>query len=146
MKIGFTGTRIGMTATQALAVRHELERLRPTEARHGDCVGADAQFHALVREQDATTRIVVHPPDNPKLRAFCQGDLELVPRDYQARNRDIVDAADVLLAAPRGGGETLRSGTWATIRRARVRGIPILICYPSGMVAADGEWRTSCVS
>lgn len=46
------------------------------------------------------------------------------------RNYDIVDACDILLAAPRTLTEELRSGTWATIRYARKTGKKYLILAP----------------
>jgi hypothetical protein len=83
---------------------------------HGDCVGADAEAHVIATVLGFET--VVHPPKNEKLRAFCKGDLILEPRDYLARNHQIIDATDLLFAVP-DGPETKRSGTWSTIRYAR---------------------------
>jgi hypothetical protein len=45
MKVGFTGTRKGMTPQQRVAFAELVITLRPTQAHHGDCVGADAEFH-----------------------------------------------------------------------------------------------------
>jgi hypothetical protein len=44
---------------------------------------------------------------------------EGVPGDYMDRNNRLVWHADCLLAFPKTGTEEVRSGTWATIRRAR---------------------------
>jgi hypothetical protein len=46
---------------------------------------------------------------------------------YMARNDALVDAADELWAFPESSTEAIRSGTWATIRRARKKGIPVYI-------------------
>jgi len=64
-----------MTPSQEARVRALLLALRPATVHHGDCVGSDARFHAICREAlgDAV-RIVVHPPENPALRAFMPGD------------------------------------------------------------------------
>lgn len=97
---------------------------------HGDCVGADAQFHALVREILPDARIVIHPPLSDSKRAFCDGDETKEARAYLARNRDIVRDSDVLLAAPQSSEEILRSGTWATIRFARKRNHPVILVPP----------------
>ncbi len=43
------------------------------------------------------------------------------------RNREIVGLANVLIAAPLTDKEEQRSGTWATIRAARHKGIPIVM-------------------
>ena len=45
MKLGFTGTRRGMTSDQQIRVTLLVAELGPKEAHHGDCVGADAEFH-----------------------------------------------------------------------------------------------------
>lgn len=47
MKIGFTGTRQGMTPAQRLKATHWLAKLSATEFHHGDCMGADAEAHAI---------------------------------------------------------------------------------------------------
>lgn len=66
--------------------------------------------------------IVIHPPLNNQYRAFCPVVPGLVtilpPAEYLARNKDIVNACDVLYAMP-DAPETLRSGTWSTIRFAK---------------------------
>jgi hypothetical protein len=53
--------------------------------------------------------------------------------DYMARNSELIKRADVLVAFPLDEHEVMRggasAGTWATIRRARKKGIPIHI-YP----------------
>jgi hypothetical protein len=84
--------------------------------RHGDCVGADAQAHAMAKADGF--RVVIHPPSDDSKRAFCQGDAVLAPPPYLVRNRRIVDASGVLVATPQ-GDEELRSGTWSTVRYAR---------------------------
>lgn len=122
MKIGFTGTQRGMTDTQRTRVAELLKRA--SEFHHGDCVGADAQAHELALALKIP--IVIHPPENPNKRAWCQGGLVLPPKPYLERNQDIVDQTEILIATPF-EAETLRSGTWATVRYARRRGIPIWI-------------------
>jgi hypothetical protein len=44
---------------------------------------------------------------------------------YMARNDLLVSHADVLLAFPRTLREEQRSGTWSTIRRARIAGVEV---------------------
>lgn len=48
-----------------------------------------------------------------------------VPGGYMVRNDAIVAHSDVLLAFPQTCTEVLRSGTWATIRRARKAGVEV---------------------
>jgi predicted Rossmann fold nucleotide-binding protein DprA/Smf involved in DNA uptake len=57
------------------------------------------------------------------------------PKAPLDRNRDIVDAAAVLIAAPKEMTETLRSGTWATVRYARKQGKQVWIVWPDGTVS-----------
>jgi hypothetical protein len=119
MKLGFTGTRTGMTDWQKRRLRQFLRHFRPDEFHHGDCVGADAQAHKLVRETLPDCTIVIHPGDIPNLRANCKGDITLSVLPCLHRNTLIVSATDEMVAAPETDEEQQRSGTWATIRRAR---------------------------
>jgi len=48
MRVGFTGTSQGMTRPQQEAVAALLLDPVPNEAHHGNCVGADAEFHAAL--------------------------------------------------------------------------------------------------
>lgn len=127
MIVGFTGTQIGMSGKQISEFRRQLDVLDPIEFHHGDCVGADEEAHNIVT--DYGIRVVIHPPDISSKRAFCKGVgvRVLGKKGYIARNHDIVDACDVLIAAPKHDVEELRSGTWATIRYARKLGKRVVI-------------------
>ena len=119
--IGFTGSRRGMTGHQAARVLELLLKFKPIEGHHGDCVGADAQFHELC--QMAKVAVVIHPPEDPTYRAFCTGALRVEPeRPYLERNHIIVDTCKLLLATPKEDVEPLAGrgqGTWSTVRYAR---------------------------
>ena len=117
MKIGFTGTREGMSAAQReqlvlvlMALAHAPAECRP-EFHHGGAVGADAEADETAAREGYA--VVVHPcsPVLPPL----------------TRNRNIVAECDVLVAAPRSDKEELRSGTWATVRYARQAGKPVVM-------------------
>ena len=130
MKIGFTGTQIGMTAVQSKAVKNTLVLMKGKEFHHGDCVGADAEAHVIA--VDMGIEVTVHPPENSSRRAWCRGSIMHDPAPYIARNHAIVDSVETLIAAPDGEVERMRSGTWATIRYARKMKIPVTIIGPRG--------------
>jgi hypothetical protein len=117
--VGFTGTRKGMSPPQRRAARLLLKNLDPTHFHHGDCVGADAEMHAIVRAMLPECVIVLHPCSSDSNRAFCAGDYSSTPIDALARNREIVAASSVMLATPLEDEEMRSGGTWYTIRHAR---------------------------
>jgi len=127
MKVGFTGTRKGMTPVQLLRVGHLLDGLRPQEVHHGDCIGADKQFNDMVYKR---IRCLIHPPENDKYRAHCKGSLVYPAKPYIDRNHDIVDETDMLIAAPAQPNPIVRSGTWSTVRYARQRGKFVILVKP----------------
>ncbi len=61
----------------------------------------------------------------------------LPPKTYFARNRDIVDAADLLIATPFNNFEEDRGGTWYTVNYARKRKKPIVIVWPTGKATIE---------
>lgn len=87
-------------------------------AHHGDCVGADDQFHHLVR-RFAAARIVVHPGPVGEMSAHCTGDERLDPMPHMKRNQAIVNASKVMICAPFEDTPQKRGGTWATIAMAQ---------------------------
>lgn len=53
MIVGFTGTREGMSPEQKRVTREIISQLITTSvhtAVHGDCIGADTDFHHIIRE------------------------------------------------------------------------------------------------
>lgn len=150
MKIGFTGTRQGMTPAQTEALVRALELLygiagqARVEFHHGDCAGADAQAHGLVATTyGLVTDIHLHPPTNQGARAFCdqrerpegKRAMTLVvhpPKPYLERNHDIGDACDILVAVPKEDQEVLRSGTWATVRYVHKLQKQVMVIYTNG--------------
>lgn len=132
MIYGFTGTRQGMSVGQFARfiafVQHEQRRF--AEFHHGDCKGADEDAHRAVRKYAPDCRIFIHPPEDPKHRAFCAGDIVLKEVAFLSRNHLIVDACQLLIATPQSLDERQRSGTWATIRYARKIGREVHIINP----------------
>lgn len=135
MKIGFTGTQMGMSQNQQIIFcRMVQETLKITEFHHGDCIGADKQVHDIVKDYTSKIRVVIHPPDNNTKRAYCSGDEIRLPQPYIQRNHNIVDETDGLIAIPY-GPEIRRSGTWATVRYARKLKKMIYIINPDGTMS-----------
>ena len=109
--------------------------LEPMEQfHHGDCVGGDAWAHDTVRICLSRVSIHVHPPSNPVNRAYRVGNVTYEPRPYLDRNQDIVNASEIILAAPKGMREELRSGTWHAIRYAIAQRKRVIIVWPNGKI------------
>jgi hypothetical protein len=119
MKIGFTGTQLGMSQHQEEQFVLKMFELNPTEFHHGDCIGADADAHDIVREFFPDVKIVGHIPESNAKRAFKKCDEYRNPLPYLIRNHNIVDETEFLFGSPKADSEELRSGTWSTIRYAR---------------------------
>jgi hypothetical protein len=135
-ELGFTGTQTGTTLAQITNARIMLMEywLAGTlKFHHGDCVGSDAEIHRVAKR--IGYQIHVHPPSDPKKRAWCKADVLYPDKPYLIRNKDIISDTNILLATPK-GPEELRSGTWSTIRLARQRRWikKIYIIYPDGRI------------
>lgn len=145
MRIGFTGTRMGMNRPQ-MDTFHKFVCELPqfTEFHHGACIGADAETTdtvAEIEEGDGPRRfaIIAHPCDLSGFRsseAIRSSDEVLPEKAPLDRNRDIVDACDLLVACP-AGPEERRSGTWSTVRYARKRGKQVVVIWPDGTVTEE---------
>ena len=138
MKLGFTGTQVGMTPMQLLKVAQMIAKNSIEESHSGDCIGADKEFLDLVymansNKEYEPIKTVGHIPSNNSKRAFCKYDSECVPNPYLDRNRDIVDASDVMIGTPKENEEQQRSGTWATIRYAKKTGKKLVVVFPNGV-------------
>jgi hypothetical protein len=120
MKAGFTGTRKGMSQRQLENFVKVMSWLQPTELHHGGADGADTEAAEQADRLLNRPRIVVHRPKR------------MTSDDLLARNRDIVAAVDVLVAVPECDREQQRSGTWATVRYARAKGIPVVLLPRGG--------------
>lgn len=131
MRLGFTGTREGMTISQKTMLasfmgmwmmNQEIESVH-----HGTCVGADDEFHKLCMWFGLRDRIILHLPEDSSL-SVTQHLLDvpeeniMSPLPYLKRNLKIIDACDFLLAAPPTNEPQKRGGTWFTIRKAQEAG------------------------
>ena len=120
MVIGFTGT--SKTPYQKQSVLELIQQLMPDLVRHGDCVGADTDFHEIACSLNIPT--CIHPPDNDSKRSFCQSDCILPEKPYLNRNKDIVDMSNLLIATPETTKEKIRClvhGFQSVMQKEQVR-------------------------
>ncbi len=141
MKVGFTGTQVGTTEKQRVTFLTVITELQPTEFHHGCCIGADEDCFAIAVHCCSKLLTVAHPPlFKTKMfpRAVALSSCSRAAKDYLDRNQDIVDETEVLVACPKEFKEELRSGTWATIRRARKAKKRIIYIWPDGTKTDTG--------
>lgn len=150
MILAFTGPEEVETDTiQEEIIRQEVQNLfplGPTEFVSGAAFGVDTIaalaardgylncIHRLVvpngrHNEDLVRQWEKYVSEDP-LRTDIDSRVHVVQRmpegtDHLARNDEMIHRADILIAFPRTPEEEKRSGTWATIRRARRKGIPI---------------------
>ena len=140
MKIGFTGTRNGMTDAQKTALRGLLREQQYDsfifEVHHGDCVGADDEFVNIACEvYRCLVRVVCHPPVDESLRAFNQkANLTMGAKTHFARNRDIVDETSLLIACPSYEPLPTSGGTAYTVGYAARKGKRVKVIWPDGRI------------
>ncbi len=132
-KVGFTGTRHGMSDEQIKEFKKLITSKKTEEFHHGMCVGSDKQAHDIVEKKITT---VGHPPVYKKFVADCSCDVLKKPYDYLARNKNIVDSTDILIATP-DCKEKVRSGTWSTVRYARIQGKKIYVIHKNGRITIE---------
>lgn len=130
--LGFTGPRTGTSGSQ----RRSLDQLFLALYQHGyrrfhcgDCVGADVDAWNYATQY---FQITIHPPINPRFRAFLTGYVYREPYDYHVRNKNIVHESHVLVATSPEERERVRSGTWSTVRYARSLSLPVYLIWPNG--------------
>ena len=139
-----TGPRKGAAPIQLISAAQILAAYQVTELHDGDALGFDASIYHLAKAFGI--HCVMHPPINEKWRAFC-GDStdEIRPqKGYIARDKDMVNESDFLIAAPDTYQYKTHSGTWTTIEYARSVGS---LWQSSGLmdwsVMNDGRIRAS---
>lgn len=144
MRIGFTGTRNGMTETQKARVMELLARIEarapgaPHEFHHGACVGADEEACGIALATLGNVTVIAHPSGLPGMcnpSAIVLSHKVLPVKPPLDRNRDISDASETVISTPGGSEEANpRSGTWSTIRYARRNGPVVYVVFPDGSV------------
>lgn len=118
LRIGFAGSRYGMTNRQKAVFTILISSLQPDEFHHGDCLGADFEAATLVFKLLKSCGVYTHPPLRDGNRAFFKYPVKVYPKKaYTVRDRDIVDLTDILIATPKSSSRDF-SGTWYSIRYA----------------------------
>jgi hypothetical protein len=132
MIVTCTGTRDGANSEALEVFQAYLQDCSDPieEAHHGDCLGADTQFHQIMTQLGVPVHI--HPCNIKSQRSHCQGYKVYPVTPPLVRNRNMVDLCDYLVAFPSTDTEIVRSGTWATVRYARRQGRSGTIFWPDG--------------
>ncbi|MDV3218913.1 hypothetical protein [Mycobacterium avium] len=140
MILGFTGSRHEPTDEQKRFIRRHI--WDADELHHGCCVGSDYAAHDCAVSIKGQPTIWLHPPTDEKLmvplsKLLSRGGIHaLSAKPYHDRNRDIVDACDVLIATP-DGPRRPHSGTWYTIDYARANRVAVVVCLPDGTIEPE---------
>lgn len=150
MIVSFSGTSHGMNLSQRQSVLGLLQELQPDTVEHGDCVGADAEFHALACfNYGKITKVIIRPGcdgvGNMPKRFYCAKVIQPIadtitivehtPEPYLWRNDKIANDGDILIATPLEFKEQMRgSGTWATCRYAYRYRKEVKVVLPDGHV------------
>lgn len=140
--IAFTGTQSGMVDGQLIRVIQLVRSFSLqgyTRARHGGCIGADEEFDAICREADFHLTIHWSTLHHKQMKRPSKQKEEVWINELPplVRNRRMVEAAKLLIAAPSSYREELRSGTWSTIRYARKAELPTYIVFPDGSMKKE---------
>ena len=142
MILGFTGTRWGWTRAQGEAVAGLIvEKVwEVTKTLQGCCVGADHQFQEIIRAL-FDDKVETHGLPGPHLKSqwvcqHCTKDVDVLHpgKTHFARNRDIVDGSNIMIATPGEKVNPGRGGTWYTIGYARKVGKPLYIVHTDGSI------------
>lgn len=146
---GETGTREGAKNRQLASVAWLFAKYGITSLHDGDCKGVDSQLYDLAVA--FRTNVFMHPPTNPNNRAFRGMDntnVTILPRrGYFVRDRDMVDASEVMVGVPKQNFEPEESwkrgngGTWYTINYARNQEKPLAIVWPNGLITYE-RWES----
>lgn len=132
MIVGFTGTRDGMTESQIDQLALMLVVFKSHENQFH--FGGSGRSDLRAREIAKSFGFAIHWHPCPGISLASLGPLveEATAEHWRqvfpplVRNRNIVAAVNVLIAAPNSDDEELRSGTWATTRYAHDVRIPVV--------------------
>jgi|19_taG_2_1085344.scaffolds.fasta_scaffold00062_32 hypothetical protein len=137
--IGFTGTQSGITEGQFInlsRILHILSRKGKVEVHHGMCIGADHEFHIMIRSILGSEAEIHGHPCNIYDKQAKIIDIDVMHPIMKPlkRNKIIAKSSDQIIVCPKESEEQLRSGTWATYRYAQQANKEITLIKPDGTV------------
>jgi Na+-transporting NADH:ubiquinone oxidoreductase subunit NqrF len=97
---------------------------------HGDCIGADVDFHNICRELKLDVK--KRPSTWDSTVANTDAIQVAEPERPYARNRAIVANCDCMIATPPNYEYIDRSGTWFTLTYAAKTGKRVTVVFPNG--------------
>lgn len=139
--IGCSASRGGLSdAQKMLACRVLIDSLFEASRKkgsitfhHGDCINGDAFLHDAAHELGFS--IVIHPPENGALRAYKRAPVILPVKPYLERNREMVDACEVMVICPDTEAYRIKSGAWYTWKYAKLQKKRVILITPSGVIS-----------
>lgn len=144
--VSFTGTAGALSRAERVFIRAVLVRIRADRYVTGGADGVDTTVHFAAAQLWPDAKHLVLAPRAPWSERVASGaQIEFAPEGrsvsdaYMRRNDQLVAASPLLVAFPRSGVEKLRSGTWATIRRARKAGLEVRI-FPLSDASFKAAW------
>ena len=133
-RVGFTGTREGLTFLQRRTLKELVKRI--TEGSdvlehdivflHGSAVGADSSFHVMCLGH----RREVYPSTRTKKVLSGMKTIVRPARPSLERNRNIVDSSDMVIACPKKDAEG--GGTVFTMGYAIETGVRLVVILYDG--------------
>jgi len=132
MKLGFTGTRKGLTQIQTTVLANFLCFIDDdfNTLLQGQCIGAD--YKSCLMAKDKYWSIESYPPTDKRFVHNFKCDIYHDEKPYLERNKLIVENSDYMVCCPKEMEEQLRGGTWYTIRYTKWIDKPHTIIYPNG--------------
>jgi len=148
MRVGFLGTTNGMTTKQYNAVSKYIMSLKPNSGfdfHHGQCIGADKQFHDIIYNNTMAT-IIIHPPYEKKDVFEVKVNRRIIflpPKSYLIRNMEIVLASEFLISAPSGMKDIMKSDVWTALKFAKSKMIDFIAILPNGVESKVNKKKRS---
>jgi hypothetical protein len=144
--VGFTGTRLGCTEAQIMALHQLIERLRPTVWLHGACVGADEDGVVAVRMWAGGIPEDACPNPNPgpgDVRPEPTHEVSVVALPGHSANGPMDHSLQSQVALAN-SDEICPVQTHFARNREIVRRCEVLVACPGGMAeqSKGGTWYT----